>query len=73
MPLLVNAFDGDGSDYSHSVHTLDLTAFVRELGLAPAHAAISSYGGDLARLLARVQRALVRTLLLGEPLLTPPA
>ncbi len=66
-----NAWDGDGSDYSTAVHALDLEAVIQELQLAPAHVVTSSYGGDIALLMAHRHPQLVRTLVLGEPPLTP--
>jgi pimeloyl-ACP methyl ester carboxylesterase len=66
-----NAWAGDGSDiYSTRTHVADLAALIRELRLAPCHVVGSSYGGDIALLLAAQRPELVRTLVLGEPGLT---
>ena len=66
-----NAWAGDGSDvYSTRTHAADLAALIRGLRLAPCHVAGSSYGGDIALLLAARRPELVRTLVLGEPGLT---
>ncbi len=62
-----NAWAGDGSDYTPLVHTQDLAALIQKLGLAPAHLVGSSYGADIALLLAHQQPELVRALVLGEP------
>jgi pimeloyl-ACP methyl ester carboxylesterase len=66
-----NTWAGDGSDvYSTRTHVADLAALIRGLRLAPCHVVGSSYGGDIALLLAAQRPELVRTLVLGEPGLT---
>jgi pimeloyl-ACP methyl ester carboxylesterase len=63
-----NAWAGDGSDvYSTRTHVADLAALIRGLHLAPCHVVGSSYGGDIALLLAAQHPELARTLVLGEP------
>ncbi len=64
-----NPWVGDASDYSANVHSEDLAGVIMELGLAPAHVVGSSYGAEIALLLARHHPELVRSLVLGEPAL----
>jgi pimeloyl-ACP methyl ester carboxylesterase len=56
-----------GPDYSASVDAADLAAFIKSLGLAPAHVVGVSYGAYGALLLAERHPALVRSLVLSEP------
>ncbi len=65
-----NAWAGDGSDYTATTHAEDLAALIETLRLAPAHVVGSSYGGEIALLLARQRPQVVRTLVLAEPALT---
>jgi pimeloyl-ACP methyl ester carboxylesterase len=63
-----NAWVGDGWDaYSTPLHAADLAGLIRALNLGPCHVVGSSYGGDIALLLAHEHPDLVRSLVLGEP------
>lgn len=62
-----NAWAGDSSDYNATVHMQDLAALIQALGLPRTHVIGSSYGADIALLLAWQYPELVRTLVLGEP------
>lgn len=63
-----NAWVGDGRDvYSTPLHVADLAGLTRALDLGPCHVVGSSYGGDIALLLAFEHPELVRSLVLGEP------
>lgn len=56
-----------GRSYSAEVDAQDLAAFMKGLGLAPAHIVGSSYGAYVALLLAVKHPELVRSLILAEP------
>ena len=63
-----NAWVGDGSDnYSTRLHAADLAGLIRALDLSPCHVVGSSYGADIALLLAYEHPGMVRSLVLGEP------
>ncbi|HUG16475.1 MAG TPA: alpha/beta hydrolase [Thermomicrobiales bacterium] len=63
-----NAWVGDGSDVSSTrQHVADLAGLIHTLRLGPCHIVGSSYGGDIALLLAVEHPGLVRSLVLGEP------
>jgi pimeloyl-ACP methyl ester carboxylesterase len=63
-----NTWVGDGWDVNSTrLHVADLAGLVHALGLGPCHVIGSSYGGDIALLLAYEQPELVRSLVLGEP------
>jgi non-heme chloroperoxidase len=64
-----NAWIGDGSNYTTTVHMQDLAALIQALRLAPAHVIGSSYGADIVLLLAQKHPELLRTIVLGEPLM----
>jgi non-heme chloroperoxidase len=67
-----NAWAGDGWDVNSTpIHVADLAALIRGLRLGPCHVVGSSFGGDIALMLAVQHPELVRTLVLGEPGLTP--
>jgi pimeloyl-ACP methyl ester carboxylesterase len=66
-----NAWVGDGSDYSATLHAEDLAALITTLKLGAAHIVALSYGGYVALILAVKHPKLVRTLVLGEPALIP--
>jgi non-heme chloroperoxidase len=52
---------------STQVHADDLYGLIRNLGLPPVHLVASSYGGDIALLVALQHPDVVRSLALGEP------
>lgn len=63
-----NDWVGDGRDiYSTRLHSADLAGLVRALDLSPCRIVGSSYGADIALLLACEHPELVRSLVLGEP------
>lgn len=62
-----NAWAGDGRDYTTTVHMQDLAGLIQALGLTRTHVIGSSYGAEIALLLAQQHPALLRTLVLGEP------
>jgi pimeloyl-ACP methyl ester carboxylesterase len=62
-----NPWPGDGSDYSLLMHVEDLAAFIRALGVGPAHLVGGSYGGWVAVLVALQYPDLVKSLVLSEP------
>lgn len=66
-----NAWVGDGSDYSATLHAEDLAVLITTLRLGAAHIVALSYGGYVALILAVKHPKLVRTLVLGEPALIP--
>ncbi len=61
---------GDERDYTVDVHAEDLAALIEQLGLGAAHVVGSSYGACVALALALKYPASVRSLILGEPLIT---
>lgn len=56
-----------GRSYSAEVDAQDLAAFMKGLGLAPAHLVGASYGAYVALLVAVKHPELVRSLVLAEP------
>ena len=63
-----NAWIGDGWDVNSTpLHVADLAGLIRALDLGPCHVVGSSYGADVALLLAYQHPELVRSLVLGEP------
>lgn len=58
---------GDFSDYSLSLHTADLLAFLKALNLEKVHLVGRSYGASVALLAALKHPELIRSLVLGEP------
>jgi pimeloyl-ACP methyl ester carboxylesterase len=67
-----NRWVGDGSEiYATQRHAGDLAGLIRALDLGPSHIVGSSYGADIALLLACQHLELVRSLVLGEPGLGP--
>jgi pimeloyl-ACP methyl ester carboxylesterase len=66
-----NAWVGDGSDYSATLHAEDLAALIKALRLGSVHVVALSYGAYVALLLAVKHPEMVRTLVLGEPSLIP--
>jgi pimeloyl-ACP methyl ester carboxylesterase len=62
-----NAWAGDGSDYTPSLHAADLVALIKALNLRLVHLVGHSYGAFVAALVARDQPELVRSLVLAEP------
>lgn len=58
---------GDFSDYTLSLHTADLLAFLKALNLEKVHLVGRSYGASVALLAALKQPQLIRSLVLGEP------
>ena len=65
-----NAPIAEGADYAMHEHATDLAAFVRALGLAPAHLVGHSYGAFVALLAALREPQIARTVVLGEPPVT---
>lgn len=66
-----NPWQGDGSDYSPTLHADDLAAFIDGLGLESAHVVGESYGAYTALYLAKRHPERIRTLVLGEPPVLP--
>ncbi len=66
-----NAWSGDGTDYSATLHAEDLAALLNTLRLGPVHLVGSSYGAYVALLMAAKHPELVRTLIIGEPPILP--
>lgn len=62
-----NEWLGDGSDYSPITHAQDVAALINGLRIAPAHIIGSSFGANIALVLARDFHDLVRSLVLAEP------
>ena len=60
---------GKASEYSVSAHAADLVALAKALKLGRAHLVGHSAGANIAALVARAQPEVVRSLVLGEPLL----
>ena len=56
---------------SLSAHVSDLGALVKQLKATPAHLVAHSYGANIALALAVAHSELVRSLVLGEPLILP--
>jgi non-heme chloroperoxidase len=65
-----NEWTGDASDYLPETHAKDVAALIEALALAPVHLVTSSYGSDIGLLVARERPDLLRTLVLGEPVLS---
>ena len=62
-----NRFEGDGSDYAPALHADDLAGVITTLTGGRADIVAASYGGVVALLVARDRPALVRRLVLVEP------
>jgi pimeloyl-ACP methyl ester carboxylesterase len=62
-----NPWQGDGSDYSISLHARDLAGFIRALGLDNVNLIGNSYGAYTALMTAINNPELVKTLVLNEP------
>jgi pimeloyl-ACP methyl ester carboxylesterase len=62
-----NAWIGDGRDYGPALHAADLAAFIQSVAGGPVDVVAASYGGVVALLMARDHPALVRRLVLVEP------
>jgi pimeloyl-ACP methyl ester carboxylesterase len=66
-----NPIVNDTQSYSPKLHAEDLAALLLSLDLAPAHVVGSSYGAYTALELAIEHPAVVRSLVLAEPPITP--
>lgn len=66
-----NVWAGDGSDYSTGLHASDCAAFIKALGLGPAHIVGQSSGADIAAECASAYPEVTRTLVLDEPSWAP--
>lgn len=66
-----NSWSTDGSDYSTGLHTEDLAAFIRTLGVGPAHVIGQSTGAYIAAQCASQHPDVVQTLTVNEPDLMP--
>jgi non-heme chloroperoxidase len=62
-----NVWTGDGSDYSTGLHANDLAAFIKALGLGPAHIIGQSSGASIAAQCASHYPEVTRTLVVDEP------
>lgn len=62
-----NPWVGDGRDYSPTLHAADLAAFITEVSPGPVDLVAASYGGVVGLLVARDHPALIRRLVLVEP------
>lgn len=66
-----NKWSGDGSDYTVSLHSRDLTALIKALSSYPVHLVGSSYGAYISLYVAMENPELVKSLVLGEPPVIP--
>jgi pimeloyl-ACP methyl ester carboxylesterase len=62
-----NAWAGDGLDYSTGLHASDCAAFIKALGLGPAHIIGQSSGASIAAQCASAYPEVTRTLVVDEP------
>ena len=62
-----NVWTGDGLDYSTDLHTDDLVAFIKALGLGPAHIVGQSSGATIAAQCASRYPEVTRSLVANEP------
>jgi non-heme chloroperoxidase len=62
-----NVWTGDGSDYNLGLHTDDLAAFIKALGLGSAHLVGVCAGASIAAQCASFYPELTRTIVLDEP------
>ena len=62
-----NTWTSDGSDYSTGLHADDLAAFIKALGLGPAHIVGQSSGASIAAQCASHYPEVTRTLVVDEP------
>jgi pimeloyl-ACP methyl ester carboxylesterase len=67
-----NAWADDGQNYTSDQQIEDVAAFIRALDAGPVHLVGSSYSGRLAGILALRHPDLLRSVVLGEPLLAAP-
>lgn len=66
-----NSWQGDGSDYSITLHAQDLTAFIKTLNLGQVNLIGNSYGAFTSLMTAIKNPGLVKTLVLNEPPVLP--
>jgi len=66
-----NPWQGDGSDYSISLHSRDLADFIKALNLEKVNLAGNSYGAFTSLMTAINNPELVKTLVLNEPPVLP--
>lgn len=66
-----NKWNGNGKDYSVSLHADDLVAFITALGIAPVHLVGTSYGAFVSLYLETRHPGTARSLVLGEPPMIP--
>jgi non-heme chloroperoxidase len=62
-----NVWAGDGLDYSTGLHASDCAAFIKALGLGPAHIIGQSAGASIAAQCASAYPEVTRTLVVDEP------
>lgn len=62
-----NIWTGDGLDYSTGLHASDCAAFIKALGLGPAHIIGQSSGASIAAQCASAYPEVTRTLVVDEP------
>jgi non-heme chloroperoxidase len=62
-----NVWTGDGLDYSTGLHASDCAAFIKALGLGPAHIIGQSSGASIAAQCASAYPEVTRTLIVDEP------
>ncbi len=68
-----DAWPKEAKDYSFSQHFDDLVAFIRALGVGKVHLVGNSYSGRMAGIVALKHPELLRSVVLGDPSLAPPA
>jgi non-heme chloroperoxidase len=62
-----NVWAGDGLDYSTGLHASDCAAFIKALGIGPAHIIGQSSGASIAAQCASAYPEVTRTLVVDEP------
>lgn len=62
-----NTWTSDGSDYSTGLHADDLAAFIKALGLGPAHIIGQSTGASIAAQCVSLYPEVTRSLVVDEP------